>query len=157
MTFATKCDADAWLSMRRAEIEEHRWRPPTPNRLGPRHYGSTPNLDPEPLHPDGQPPKPRTMDLFHALLGKRIYPELGDIRLADTIANDRPGSIAVLRTQLALSGLCGRLGNLISIKPVAHHDASLPEPGGDQYCNAAPFTRRFGTIATLCRARVAAT
>ena len=30
VTFETKGDADAWLSMRRAELEEHRWRPPDP-------------------------------------------------------------------------------------------------------------------------------
>ena len=28
VTFETKGDADAWLSMRRAELEERRWRPP---------------------------------------------------------------------------------------------------------------------------------
>ena len=28
VTFEMKSDADAWLSTRRAEIEEHRWQPP---------------------------------------------------------------------------------------------------------------------------------
>jgi integrase len=89
VTFDTKGDADAWLSMRRAELEEHRWRPPDPRDL------ETPTLREfaatwieNRRTRDGQPLKPRTMDLYGALLDKQILPALGDKRLADITADD---------------------------------------------------------------------
>ena len=89
VTFETKGDADAWLSMRRAELEEHRWRPPDPRE------GQTPTLrDYSATWLDrrrtreGQPLKPRTMDLYRTLLDKQILPKLGDMHLADITADD---------------------------------------------------------------------
>ncbi len=89
VTFETKGDADAWLAMRRAEIEEHRWRPPDPKEVETptlREYAETWIQNRRTR--DGQPLKPRTMDLYRALLEKQIYPELGDMRLGDITADD---------------------------------------------------------------------
>jgi integrase len=89
VTFDTKRDADAWLSMRRAELEEHRWRPPDPQDVVTptlREYAET--WIENRRTRDGQPLKPRTMDLYHALLERQIYPALGDKRLADITADD---------------------------------------------------------------------
>jgi len=89
VTFETKGDADAWLSMRRAELEEHRWRPPDPRDVDTptlRQYAET-WLEHRRTR-DGQPLKPRTMDLYHALLEREIYPELGETRLDDITADD---------------------------------------------------------------------
>ncbi len=89
VTFETKGDADAWLSMRRAELEEHRWRPPDPQSA------ETPTLrDYSEIWierrrtRDGQPLKPRTKDLYRNLLDKQILPTLGDMHLADITADD---------------------------------------------------------------------
>ena len=89
VTFDTRGDADAWLSMRRAELEEHRWRPPDPREIETptlREFAST--WIENRRTRDGQPLKPRTMDLYGALLDKQILPALGDKRLADITADD---------------------------------------------------------------------
>lgn len=89
VTFETKGDADAWLSMRRAELEERRWRPPDPQPA------ETPTLrDYSEIWierrrtGDGQPLKPPTQDLYRILLDKQILPTLGDMHLADITADD---------------------------------------------------------------------
>lgn len=85
VTFETKGDADTWLSMRRAELEEHRWRPPDPQPA------ETPTLrDYSEIWierrrtRDGQPLKPRTKDLYRILLDKQILPTLDDRHLGPT-------------------------------------------------------------------------
>lgn len=83
---------NAWLATRRAEIEEHRWRPPelkeveTPTL---REYAETWIQNRRTR--DGQPLKPRTMDLYHALLEKQIYPGDQDAEVPSRSPHCRAG------------------------------------------------------------------
>jgi integrase len=71
-TFQTKGDADAWLSLRRAEVIQQEWEPP----------GSRRRTETLAVYADAwlatRPLKPRTKALYASLLRVHILPTLGD-------------------------------------------------------------------------------
>lgn len=90
VTFLAKMDADQWLAMRQAEIVEHKWKPPTPAAKT-----VTPTLADYSVQwletrrtRSGEPLKPRTRDLYGALLEKQILPVLGAHRISGITADD---------------------------------------------------------------------
>jgi integrase len=90
VTFLLKQNADQWLAMRQSEIVDHSWKPPAPPETI-----ATPTLADyssvwlvSRRTRDGEPLKPRTLDLYHGLLERQILPELGAKQVAFIAADD---------------------------------------------------------------------
>jgi integrase len=90
VTFLLKQNADQWLAMRQSEIVDHSWKPPAPPEAI-----ATPTLADyssvwlvSRRTRDGEPLKPRTMDLYHSLLDRQILPGLGAKQVAFITVDD---------------------------------------------------------------------
>lgn len=78
LTFDTKRDAEAWLSLRHSEIQRKAWKPPTEPVKTPitlREYALAWLADRE---VDGEPLAVRTRALYAGLLKNHIFPTFGD-------------------------------------------------------------------------------
>jgi len=90
VTFLLKQNADQWIAMRQAEIVDYSWKPPAPAESI-----ATPTLADYSSAwlvtrrtRDGEPLKPRTMDLYQSLLDRQILPALGAEQVAHITADD---------------------------------------------------------------------
>jgi len=88
-TFATKTDAEVWLTLKEAEIRNGDWINPDDGKISLADYGRTwieerPGL------------RPKTIELYRYLLRKHLVPVLGSMPIADI----QPGHIRRWRKQL---------------------------------------------------------
>ena len=90
VTFLAKQHADQWLAMRQAEIVEQSRKPPAPAE-----QMETPTLADYSAAwlltrrtRNGEPLKPRTVDLYQTLLDRQILPALGTKQVAHITADD---------------------------------------------------------------------
>jgi integrase len=93
-TFATKTDAEVWLTLKEAEIRTGDWINPDDGQVTVANYAQTWITERPGL-------RPKTVILYRYLLRKHIAPGLGQVALADL----QPGRVRRWRQQLLDAGV----------------------------------------------------
>ncbi|MEV0581308.1 tyrosine-type recombinase/integrase [Nonomuraea sp. NPDC050310] len=132
-TFATKTDAEIWLSKKEAEIINQEWTDPDAGKIPFRDYAATWMTE--------RTLRPKTVQLYEGLLRLHINPTLGDKLLVDITArlirqwhtqltNDGPGSSTVAKAYRLLRGVLNTAveDELIKKNPCKIKNAGVERP-----------------------------